>query len=51
MSLLQPVNKLPTADEAGLPTAVTAEVNKAVEKALHGYCSQVVAVVFLEFKL
>ena len=39
MSLLRyfkPANRLPTADEAGLPTTVTAEVNKAVEKALHG---------------
>ena len=39
MSLLRyfkSANRLPTADEAGLPTTVTAEVNKAVEKALHG---------------
>ena len=39
MSLLRyfkPANRLPTADEAGLPTTVTAEVNKAVEKAQHG---------------
>ena len=38
MSLLQylkPINRLPTAVEAGLPTGVTVEVNKAMEKALH----------------
>ena len=32
---LKPVNRLPTADEARLSPGVAAEVNKAVEKALH----------------
>ena len=33
---LKPINRLPTANEARLPAGVTVEVNKAVEKALHG---------------